>query len=219
MDFLDPLATDDPPRAALLQVQGLAFAHPGFVLFEGLSFALPPGLSLVRGGEGRGKTTLLRLLAGELPPRAGRLAVNGVALDRDAAGYRRQVLRTGAQAGAFEQVTPPEALAAVRAQWPDFDADLFDALVEGLSLQEHMGKKLYMFSTGSRRKLWLAAALAARPPVTLVDDPFGALDARSIGFVREMLRTLAEDPVRAIVLSGWEAPRDLPLAAVVDLGD
>jgi ABC-type multidrug transport system ATPase subunit len=219
MDSVIDHASDMLPRPAVLHALDLSFGHTGLVLFEELSFTLPAGLSLVRGGDGRGKTTLLRLLSGEIRPRAGRIEVNGVELDRDPAGYRRQVHLTGAGAQAFEQVTPVEALAAVRAQWPDFDLDLLDALVEGLSLQEHMGKKLFMLSTGSRRKLWLAAALASRAPVTLVDDPFGALDRPSIAFVREMLRAAAGDPGRALVFSGWETPPDLPLATVVDLGD
>lgn len=219
MDSFDDHPADRLRQPAVLQAHDLSFAHVDLVLFDGLSFNLPAGLSLVRGGDGRGKTTLLRLLSGEVRPRAGRLAVRGVEFDRDPAGYRRQVHLAAAGAEAFEQVTPMEALAAVRAQWPDFDPDLMDALVEGLSLQEHMGKKLFMLSTGSRRKLWLAAALASRAPVTLVDDPFGALDRRSIGFLREMLRAAAADPGRALVFSGWETPPDLPLAAVVDLGD
>lgn len=219
MDSVIDLPADTLPRSSVLQALGLSFGHSGLVLFDGLSFSLPPGLSLVRGGDGRGKTTLLHLLSGELRPRAGRLEVNGIELDRDPAGYRRQVHRTGAGAEAFEQVTPVEALTAVRAQWPAFDVDLLDALVEGLSLQGHMDKKLFMLSTGSRRKLWFAAALASRAPVTLVDDPFGALDRPSIGFVREMLRAAAGDPERALVFSGWETPQDLPLATVLDLGD
>ena len=219
MDSVIDLPADTLPRPAVLKALELSFAHTGLVLFGGLSFTLPAGLSLVRGGDGRGKTTLLHLLSGEIRPRAGRLSVNGIDLDRDPAGYRRQVHRSGAGAEAFEQVTPVEALAAVRAQWPDFDLDLLDALIEGLSLQEHMGKKLFMLSTGSRRKLWLAAALASRAPVTLVDDPFGALDRPSIGFVREMLRAASGNPDRALVFSGWETPPDLALATLIDLGD
>jgi ABC-type multidrug transport system ATPase subunit len=219
MDSVIDLPADTLRQPAVLRARELSFGHTGLVLFEELSFTLPAGLSLVRGGDGRGKTTLLRLLSGGVRPRAGRLEVRGIELDRDPSGYRRQVHLAGAGAEAFEQVTPVEALGAVRAQWPDFDLDLLDALVEGLSLQEHMGKKLFMLSTGSRRKLWLAAALASRAPVTLVDDPFGALDRPSIAFVRERLHAAAGDPDRALVFSGWETPPDLPLATVVDLGD
>ena len=59
---------------AVLRLQALAYAWPdGTVVFEGLDAAVLPGLTLVQGGDGRGKTTLLRLMAGELEPTRGKL--------------------------------------------------------------------------------------------------------------------------------------------------
>ncbi len=58
---------------ALVRAEGLGFAFPDHVVLRDLDFALRPGLTLVRGGDGRGKTTLLRLLAGKYRPTAGTL--------------------------------------------------------------------------------------------------------------------------------------------------
>jgi ATPase subunit of ABC transporter with duplicated ATPase domains len=61
------------PSPVRLCADALGFAYPEQTVFEGLSFEIGPGLSLILGGDGRGKTTLLRLLAGDLAVTAGRL--------------------------------------------------------------------------------------------------------------------------------------------------
>src|SRR3989338_7366723 len=64
----------------VLQVEGLCFAYPECGVLNQWSVALPAGLALVRGDESSGKTTLLRLLAGELTAQAGRITLQGVSL-------------------------------------------------------------------------------------------------------------------------------------------
>lgn len=203
----------------LLHADGLCFGYPGTPLFENLSLHIPAGLTLVYGGDGRGKTTLLRLLAGELAPQAGSLRAGNIGVAHDPEGYRRQVFRPDMATGAFAQQTPVEVLEAVRARWPSFDAAELSRLLDGLALQPHLAKRMSMLSTGTMRKVWLAAAFAARAPVTLVDDPFGALDRPSVRFALECLHAAAADRARAFVFSAWEVPEDLPLAAVIDLGE
>jgi energy-coupling factor transporter ATP-binding protein EcfA2 len=61
--------------------------------------------------------------------------------------------------------------------------------------------------------------LAAAAALTLLDDPFAALDKPSIDFVLQQLTAAARDPARVWVLSGYEAPGQVPLAQVIDLGD
>ena len=58
-------------QPALLHLEQLRFAYADHVLFDGLNAHITPGLTWVRGGDGRGKTTLLRLIAGELKPASG----------------------------------------------------------------------------------------------------------------------------------------------------
>jgi energy-coupling factor transporter ATP-binding protein EcfA2 len=97
--------------------------------------------------------------------------------------------------------------------------ELIDDLVEGLALTEHRAKRLFMLSTGSRRKVWLAAAFASGAAVTLLDDPFAALDKPSIGFVTELLQEAAGHSSRGWVVTGYAAPDGVTLAATLDLGD
>ena len=61
----------------MLQVEGLCFAYPECAVLAQWSVALPAGVSLVRGDESSGKTTLMRLLAGELAPQSGAMTLLG----------------------------------------------------------------------------------------------------------------------------------------------
>ena len=217
---LVPSSSIAPPiTTLLLQAERLSFGYPGVLLFDGLSASIGPGLTLVRGGDGRGKSTLLRLFAGDLAPQAGCLRASGIELASNPGAWRRLLFRPDLDGAAFDQATPAELRDAVRAQWPAFDQAAYERFLDGLSLLPHLGKKLFMLSTGSRRKLCLAAAFAAGAPVTLLDDPFGALDRPSVRFVEQLLREAAASTSRAVVFTAYEVPPGLPLAAVIDLGD
>ncbi|MCY1378594.1 hypothetical protein D9M69_662440 [compost metagenome] len=89
----------------------------------------------------------------------------------------------------------------------------------GFALQPHLDKPLYMLSAGSRRKVWLCAAFAAGTALTLIDQPFAALDAPSIRFLLELLQDAADHPSRAWVLADYLAPEGVPLARVLTLGE
>lgn len=189
------------------------------MLFTQLSARIPPGVTLVRGGDGSGKTTLLRLLAGELAAHAGELQVNNIRLREQPVAYRQQVFWADPHASALDQVTPVDYFLSLHQRHPRFDEALLGGLIKGLFLAPHLDKPLYMLSTGSKRKVWLAAAFASVAAVTLLDQPFAALDKASIGFVMELLADAAKHPARAWLLAHYEAPGDVPLAATIELGD
>ena len=203
----------------VLQVEGLSFSYPQHALFAHWSARIPPGVTLLRGGDGSGKTTLLRLLAGDLPAQAGELQMNGVRLSEQPLAYRQQVCRTDPQASAFDQMSAVEYFKSRHCLYPGFDDHALGDLTQGLALTPHLEKPLYMLSTGSKRKVWLAAAFASGAALTLLDEPFAALDKASIGFVMELLEEAASHPTRAWVVADYAAPGALPLAAVIELED
>ncbi len=215
-------APPDGGVSPVLQADQLCFGYPQQALvLDNLSVHMGPGVTWVRGGEGRGKTTLLRLLAGDLPASSGRLRINGIDLGQQPLAYAQQVFWIDGRSEAFHQVSTLDYLARVQAHYPGFAPERVGPLMAGLSLTEHQHKPLYMLSTGSRRKVWLAAGLASRAAVLLLDDPFAALDKPSIAFATEQLTTatMDKDNARVIVVAHYEAPGSLPLAGVVDLGD
>ncbi|HWX02403.1 ABC transporter ATP-binding protein [Collimonas sp.] len=206
-------------HSPILQATNLTFHYPGQELFSNWSAAIPAGVTLVRGGDGRGKSSLLRLLAGDLEAQTGHLEIKGARLDEQPDVYRRQVFWVDPRSEAFDQMTAREYFASLHVAYPGFDDALLPALTEGLSLTPHLDKKLYMLSTGSKRKVWIAAAFAAGAAVKLLDDAFAGLDKASINFVAKMLNQVAGDLGRAWVIALYEAPEGVGLAAVVDLGD
>ncbi|WP_439608757.1 ABC transporter ATP-binding protein [Hydrogenophaga sp.] len=205
------------PEEPVLQVKGLQFAWGDRVLFNGLSFDLPPGVSLVRGGDGTGKSTLLSLLAGAQTPGAGTLAIHGIRLDQQHDAYRHQVFWIDPQTEAHDALAAGGYLDSLSRHYPRFSADTMAELVDGFALGPHLAKPMYMLSTGSRRKVWLTAAFAAGTPLTLIDQPFAALDGPSLRFLRELLQDAADHPSRAWLLADHEAPDGLALARVIDL--
>ena len=207
------------PPSDVLRVDGLCFTYPGRPLWTDLDLRIPAGVTLVCGGDGCGKSTLLRLLAGELRAHSGRFVLNGAPVDPTQASYQQQVFWTDMRSEAFEQITPLAYFAAQRARYSHWQEAAVMGLVEGLSLTPHMNKPIYMLSTGSKRKVWLTAALAAGTAVTLIDDPFSALDKPSIQFLGAQLSGVARHPNRAWVLADYEAPGGVPLAAHIDLPD
>ena len=208
--------------AAVLQAQGLCFGYPQCPLFQDWSASVPPGVTWVKGGDGVGKTTLLRLLAGEQLAQAGQLQLGGVTVPANAplpAPYRTHVFWVDPRNDGSDERTPDDCFALIALRHPHFQMGLIDDLVAGLALTEHRGKRLFMLSTGSRRKVWLAAAFASGAALTLLDDPFAALDKPSIGFVTELLQEASGHSTRAWVVTGYAAPAGVALAATLDLGD
>ena len=90
-------------------------------------------------------------------------------------------------------------------------------LIDHLELTEHLVKPLLGLSAGMRRKLRLAAALASGAPLTLLDDPFAALDKRSGRQVMELLLDCSEATHRLFVAAMHEQPADVSTAPVVRL--
>ncbi len=189
-----------------LQIEGLTFHYPRRELFTGLCAHIPTGVTLVTGGDGAGKTTLLRLLAGDLKLQSGRVDCPS------------PVFWTDPKSTAFDRMTVAEYFNFLRPSYPQFDDRALADLIDVLSLTEHQHKPLYMLSAGSKRKVWLAAAFASGATVTLLDEPFAALDMASINIVIERLAEATRDSIRTWVLADYEAPRGVPLAATIDLG-
>ncbi len=208
---------NDSPRT-MMQVAGLSYRYAQAEVFTNLSFDIPCGVALVQGGDGRGKTTLMRLLAGDLKPQSGQILFNGLTLQNPPEVERHKVFWIDPRSTEHDPIKASDYLQDQAKRWPDFDRQGLPGLIEGLSLSEFLNKPLYMLSTGSKRKVWLAAAFASNAPVALLDDPFAALDKPSVRFVTEVLRRLAMQAKRAIVITGYGAPDNLPLAGLIDLG-
>ncbi|MGJ7511595.1 ABC transporter ATP-binding protein [Variovorax sp. GT1P44] len=203
--------------APLLGVKDLGFAYPGQpAIAAGWCASIGAGVTLLYGDAGSGKSTILRAIAGSLPVE-GRLTLAGVRLDGEREAYRRNVFFVDPTTDAFDKVTALQCTASLGAGDARFDEARWRALAEGFSLTPHLEKPMYMLSTGSKRKVWLAAALASGRALTLLDEPTAALDAASIRLLWRTLADLAERPDRAIVVASAVRIDSVPLSASIEL--
>ena len=204
----------------VMRAEGIGFGYSKQpTLFKNFSLTIFPGVTWLSGDESTGKTTLLRLLAGELTAQSGTLQVNGVQLNSQPQAYRRQVFWVDPRSQAFDALTPQAFWDGVSTHYPGFDSDVLLDLVEAFGLDAHLPKSLYMLSTGTKRKVFFAAAFASGAAVTLLDEPFAALDRVSIDAVLKLLREAAAHPSRAVVVADYLAPRGVALATTIALGN
>jgi ABC-2 type transport system ATP-binding protein len=194
----------------LLTVRDLSFSYPTRHVFTGWSADFAAGLTWVRGANGSGKSTLLQLLAGAMAPTLGQRVAAGIDAAADPIGYRRQVFWCGPGAVPFDHLRPPEYWGFMQGLYPRWRAVELPALVEGLGLRDALLQPLARLSTGTQRKVWLAAALVVASPVVLIDEPLNALDSASLAFVKDRLHDAATRTGQAFVVASHEPPLDGP---------
>jgi len=201
-----------------LRIDNLHFAYPGDrPIAADWSAGIGAGVTLLHGDTGSGKSTLLRVLAGTLPATDGRLTLAGASLPGAVEAYRRKVFFVDPSTDAFDAMGVQECAASLRSADMPFDATRWQALVDGFSLAPHLEKKMFMLSTGSKRKVWLAAALASARPLTLLDEPTGGLDAGSMRCLWRALTDIAQEGGRAVIVASGERVGEVPLAGTITL--
>lgn len=210
------LHMNDASLSDSLAASGIAFGRPGYGRYTEWSGAFVPGLSLIIDEEGEAKMALLRLLAGEQSPDTGSVRWRGVKVcDVD----QTQIFWRDPRA-AWPELTPDQWAATQAARFPGWSVPDWERHVQGLALQEHRGKELFRLSTGGRRKVLLAAALASGAPLTLLDEPEAALDWASIRYLRQALAEQARrssETRRVWVVANYEPVADVPWEQVIRL--
>jgi heme exporter protein A len=172
-----------------LRTEGLASRRGDHALFADLSVELPARQLLwLRGHNGRGKTSLLRLMAGLAQPDAGRVTWGDVAL-ADAPEFATQSVYIAHANALKEDLTAFESLQFLAAL---HGRDTAPAAVSGalsrLGMRQRERAPVRTLSQGQRRRVALARlALESDPGLWVLDEPFDALDVDGIGVVNELL--------------------------------
>jgi sulfate transport system ATP-binding protein len=164
-----------------------------FVALEDVSLEVPGGsLTALLGPSGSGKSTLLRIIAGLETPDAGEIVLSG----KDATALAPQKRNVGfvfQHYAAFKHMTVRENIAfglEVRKRPKTEIRERVDELLNLVQLQNLGDRYPAQLSGGQRQRMGLARALAPEPQVLLLDEPFGALDARVRAELRDWLRQL-----------------------------
>jgi ABC-type multidrug transport system ATPase subunit len=188
----------------VLNVQGLRFDYPDRPLFADWSACFKTGVTWLRGHNGCGKTTLMKLLAGALPAARGRFELAGMEMSKQPLAYRRALFWVGPDVLPFDHLTPAEYFGFVARLYPRFNRAALDSLVAGFALAAQLAVPLRTLSTGTQRKVSIAAALASDTDAILLDEPVSALDAASHAHLAEALAACASERRRICIISSHE---------------
>ena len=191
-------ATAARPEIAV-ELSNVTFGYDQRRVLTGISMTIPRGkVVAIMGGSGCGKTTILRLIGGQLKPQSGRVIVAGQSvpdLDREALYTLRRRFGMLFQFGAlFTDMTVYENIAFALREHTDLPEELIRDLVlmklhaVGLRGTAHLMPS--ELSGGMARRVALARAVALDPMLVMYDEPFAGLDPISLGVVGQMIRRL-----------------------------
>jgi heme exporter protein A len=201
----------------MLSAHGLTCVRGDRRLFAGLDLAVDAGEWLhVRGENGAGKTSLLRLLAGLSQPAEGEIRWGGQPIKDTDSSYRQNLLFFGHHGALKEDLTAMENLA-------------FAAAMDGVELQESSAMQaLYRFglkgreelpvrvlSAGQKRRVMLARLVTRKAKLWVLDEPFTALDVKAVELLSVLISEHVADGGMAVLTSHQTMP--IPGGRVVQL--
>lgn len=194
------------------------------VVISGISLAIHAGETLVLlGRSGSGKTTLLKLVNRLLQPQKGEVRVQGRATSEwDPIRLRRGIGYVIQEGGLFPHFTVAENIGLVPTleKW---EPSQIDKRVEelltlvGLDPREFASRRPHELSGGQRQRVGVARALAADPPILLMDEPFGALDPVTRADLQREFGNLARRLGKTIVFVTHDLREALLLASRIVL--
>ncbi len=217
-------STPDTGTDTAITVRGIAKAYGSVQALAGVDLDVARGTVLgLLGPNGAGKTTLVRILTTLLTPDAGTARVLGLDVERDAAALREQIGLAGQYAAVDENLTGLENLTMVGRL---YGADRRSAKARGrellarFDLVDAADRPTKTYSGGMRRRLDLAAALVAEPPVLFLDEPTTGLDPRSRLGLWEVIESLVAEGTTVLLTTQYldEADRLAHAIAVIDHG-
>jgi sulfate transport system ATP-binding protein len=180
----------------MISVHGISKRFGDFVALDNVSLEVPEGsLTALLGPSGSGKSTLLRIIGGLEAPSEGRVEINGedvtvVPAQRRGIGFVFQ------HYAAFRHMSVRDNVAfglKVRKQPKARIRSRTEELLGIVGLAGYADRYPNQLSGGQRQRMALARALAVEPRLLLLDEPFGALDAKVRAELREWLRRLHEE--------------------------
>ncbi len=210
--------------ADMIQARGLVKRYKEVEALSGLDLTVPEGKVLgLLGPNGAGKTTAVRCLATLLVPDEGTAHIAGIDVLADPQGVRRKIGLSGQYAAVDEYLTGFENLTMVGRLY-GFDKAKARArardLLERFDLADAGDRPSKTYSGGMRRRLDLAGALVAEPPVLILDEPTTGLDVRSRQQMWDVIKELVGSGATLLLTTQYleEADRLADDIVVIDHG-
>ena len=207
-----------------IEAQGLRKQYKDVEALAGIDLSVPRGTVLgVLGPNGAGKTTAVRILTTLLPPTGGTAKVMGLDVVEQADELRATIGLAGQYAAVDENLTGFENLEMVGRLYHlgrSRSKERATELLQRFELDEAGDRMAKTYSGGMRRRLDLAAALVADPPVIFLDEPTTGLDPRSRANLWETIENMVSGGTTVLLTTQYldEADRLADRIAVLDHG-
>ena len=209
----------------MISVRGLSKRFGAFTALDDVNLEVPAGtVHALLGPNGAGKTTTVRVVTTLLEPDAGEVEVAGHSVRRDAHGVRASLGVSGQYAAVDEKLTGAENLTLVgelygmrRRDAQQRTAELLrDFRLDDPPRQKRAGE----YSGGMRRRLDLAGAIVARPPVVILDEPTTGLDPRGRRDTWDAVQSLTQAGTTVLLTTQYleEADQLADRISVIDAG-
>lgn len=195
------------PLPPIVSADGLIKRFAEIAAIDGLGFSVNRGeiFGLV-GPDGAGKTTIMRMLAGVLPPDTGRIVIDGIDIVTDPEEGKQHISYMPQRFGLYEDLTVDENIR--------FYADLFEVaadilkeraerLLEASGMSQFRSRLAGQLSGGMKQKLGLTCALVHTPKILLLDEPTTGVDPMSRRDFWRILYGLREEGVTILITTAY----------------
>jgi len=202
-----------------IEVQGMSKHYGKLTAVDDLSFSVNRGTVVgFLGPNGAGKTTTLRAILGLVEPTRGMVTVNG----KRYRNLKDPLRHVGAvlEASSFHPGRSARNHLRIQALAGGLPLGRVDEVLELVGLSDAADRRVGQFSLGMRQRLGIAAAMLGEPEILILDEPANGLDPEGVRWLRELLRSQAEDG-RAVLISSHmlaEAAQTVDSVVIIDRG-
>ena len=207
--------TNSNPEANLVEIENLTFKRGERVIYDAISLSIPKGkVTAIMGPSGIGKTTLLRLIGGQIKPESGNILFAGKnipLLSRSDLYEVRKDMSMLFQSGAlFTEMSVYDNIAFPIREHTQLSEEIIEKIVlmklEAVGLLGARHLQPSELSGGMARRVALARAIALDPELILYDEPFAGQDPISMGVIVRLIRSLSD----ALGLTSIVVSHDVP---------
>ncbi len=207
----------------LIEIGGLHFAYGANKVLRGIELAVPRGKVVgILGVSGAGKSTILKLIGGQIRPQRGQVRFDGdIVHELDDAGLyrlRREMGMMFQAGGLFSDISVYDNIAFPMRELTDLPEELIHDLVlmklHAVGLRGASQLMPNELSGGMARRVALARAIALDPVLTMYDEPFAGLDPISLNVIAQLIRRLNDALGATSIVVTYDVPETLK---VVDL--
>ncbi len=182
----------------MIELQQLNKRYGSHVVLDQVDLTIPDGIiyGLV-GANGAGKSILLRILSGVMPPDHGTVWIDGVKMHPNSVA-KQNIFYLPDNAYYFKQATPFSMGDFYKGLYEEFQMDVYESLLEQFGLNPY--DKIYTFSKGMKKQVFLLAALCAGTNYILCDEMFDGLDGENRKLMGKLLKEQVDNLHKTVLL-------------------